>query len=93
MGDLLRAAEGGNFEAESNSGPSSYPTGGFSVTSDLGRIDEIILDAQNASWEAIRESTSDNSVVVGVYSQGTGTEAAAGTDLSGVDFTHIAFQL
>lgn len=93
MPNLLRAAQGGMSETNSESPPASYPSGGFTVSTDLGRVDEAIVQIDNASWEARLESTDETEMVVGVYSQGSGNEAAAGTDLSDDSVSYTAARL
>lgn len=94
MPDLLRAASGQQVQTSSESGPSSYPTGGFSIRTGLGRVDEALVQNGNASYEARLDSISDNNaIVVTMYSQGTGTELAAGTDLSDDSVTYQAKRL
>lgn len=81
------------MEVESNTGPDSYSAGGFEVTSDTGRVDEVSVSADAAGYEARVAGVTDNVVTIEVYNQdGTG-EVADATDLSGVSFTHQAYRL
>lgn len=91
---ILRAQNGMQTNVDSASGPSSYPTGGFSVSTDLGRVDEASVDIDNPLYEARLDSvTSKNSLLVEAYSQASGTELAAGTDLSTDSVTYTAHRL
>lgn len=89
----ILSATNGEQQTNSVSGPSSYPTGGFSVDTDLARASEALVGTDAEAYEARVESTSDNSLVIGMYSQGSGTEIAAGTDLSGDSLTYNAYML
>jgi len=79
------------------SGPSSYATGGFTVTiNDLSRVDDAIVSS-TGGYLAEVSSISGNTVTVKVYyfdygsaSAGTAVEVPDGTDLSGVTFRIIA---
>lgn len=78
-------------------GPSSYTTGGFTVTvSDLTEVHDAIVVA-GGGYLAEVASISGNSVTIKVYefnypatAAGTATEVSAGTDLSGVTFRIVA---
>lgn len=83
MPNVLRARSHQQAEADSVSGPSSYASGtGFSIRSNLGRVDEVDVEIDNASWEARASVADDNAIVAQFYSQGSGTEVADATDLS-----------
>ena len=87
------------------SGPSSYPSGGFTVT--VGEVEKIkeavvipnpsqILEADDTAY-SVSWSVSDNKVTIVIKTlnvTGTSpvswTELSGGTDLSGVKFTIIA---
>jgi hypothetical protein len=79
------------------SGPSSYATGGFTVTiNDLSRVDDAVVIA-GGGYLAEVASISGNTVTIVVRyfdypatSAGTAVEVPAGTDLSGVVFRIIA---
>ncbi len=78
-------------------GPSSYSTGGFTVTIDeLERVEEAIVVA-SAGYMAEVASISGNTVTIKVYdfnypatAAGPAEEVAANTDLSSVGFKIIA---
>lgn len=88
----LQATEGRQVEVESVDGPSSYPTGGFSARSNLGRVDESTVEAVGEAYEASSTVDDDNAVVIEAYSQGGG-EVPAGDDISGTTFTYQAYRL
>lgn len=92
--NILRAASGQQAETSSEAAPSSYPTGGFTVSTDLGRVDEAMVEGDDGSWEVRLDSVSSKTDLdVQVFSQdGTG-EAAGGTDLSGMGITYDAKRL
>jgi len=110
VGRLAKAIGLGGYKVvvTQSAGPSSYSTGGFSVTiSELSTVDYAVAQAMNpgtAGYLAVVKSVSDNTVTVQVYEVnqavdegGTATytvtikEVGAGTDLSGINFTVIAF--
>ncbi len=69
----------------STAGPSSYSTGGFSVTINSARdITDVLVVAATGGYLA-EASVSGNTLTIKAYS-GAGTEVADGTDLSGVTF-------
>ncbi len=78
-------------------GPSSYSTGGFTVTiNELERVEEAIVVA-SAGYMAEVASISGNTVTIKVYdfdypstAVGPATEVADRTDLSSVSFKIIA---
>lgn len=92
MGDVLQASKGQQAESETLAGPSSYPTGGFSHRSDLGRVDAVHGDVDDGTQEVTMTASDDNAVVIQAFSQGGG-EIAAGTDLSGDTYTYTAHRL
>jgi len=70
-------------------GPSSYSTGGFTVTvSELASISNAIVVA-GGGYIAEVASISGNTITVKAYS-GAGTEVTDGTDLSTVTFIVLA---
>ena len=88
--NVSRLADGSLLENESNTGPDAYVQGGFEITSDTGRVDEVMVQCDSPDYEARATDVTDNVVTVQVYKQdGTG-EVAADVDLSGVTFTHSA---
>jgi len=97
--NVLRTSSGQLQAADSVDGPSSYPTGGFSVNTDLGRVNTAMVDSNNDSYEAratgvgsAGSGTQEGFVVVQLYSQdGTG-EVDAGTDVSGTEVSYSAFR-
>lgn len=98
MVNVLRAATHQEAEEDAVVGPASYPTGGFTIRSDLGRVDEVIVHAQESGdnqkpFDATAEVQDDNAIVVSAFSQATGVEAAAGTDLSAITFSWTAHRL
>lgn len=78
-------------------GPSSYTTGGFTVTIEgLSKIYEAVVNAGNGYLAEVA-SISGNTITIKVYefnypatAAGPATEVGAGTDLSGVTFRIIA---
>jgi len=87
----LVARSGQLQETDHVSGPNSYATGGFSVRTNIGRVDNQIVEGDNATYEFRASVADNNAIVVSAYSQSTGTEVAANTDLSGVTVTYTAF--
>ena len=89
MTNVLRARSHQQTEADSVSGPSSYTSGdGFSVRSNLGRVDQVDPEIDNNLWEARLDSiASNNTMVFQFFSQSTSgasaPEAPDGTDFSG----------
>lgn len=83
MPDVLRARSHQQIEADSISGPGSYESGvGFSIRSNLGRVDEVDVEVNNADYEA-RASVADNNAIVATFhSQASGTELPDAADLS-----------
>lgn len=67
--------------------PNSYSSGGFSVRSSLGRVDEASVSGQQEGQEARVTATGSgdraNYVNVQLYSQGSGNQLQADTDISG----------
>lgn len=94
----MRAATHQQSEMNSVSGPQSYDSAtGFSVRSDLGRVDEVEVWAgeedSTKPFDATAEVADDNAIVISAFSQDTGVEAQDDTDLSGITFTWIAERL
>ena len=91
-------ADGRLIAVVTSSGPSSYSSGGFSVTlSELRKVESVIAVYSNAGYLCEGSVGTGNSVTVKVYyfdydatADGAAVEVAAGTDLSGVTFTVIA---
>lgn len=93
MPDIFEAASGQQSTVDNVSGPSSYPSGGFSHRTDLGRVDSASVDADAGSVDAsINTIQNDNEVVIEVFSQ-SGGEVASGTDLSHDTYTVTANRL
>lgn len=94
MPSLLRAARGGQSAADDVSGPSSYPTGGFSVRTDLGRVDRAVAegDSLDNGYE-VTSIADDNALVIQAYDKAAGGEIAGGTDLSDDTVTYLAKRL
>lgn len=92
--NTLVARSGQLTEADSTSGPGSYPTGGFSIQTRMGRVDQAIVEGDNGAYDyKLNSVASHNQIVVQAYSQGSGTEVAANTDLSGDTVTYTAYML
>jgi len=79
------------------SGPTSYPTGGFTVTiADLARIeDAVVIAGGGYKAEVVSISANTLTILVRYYdypaaAAGVAIEIPAGTDLSGVTFRIIA---
>lgn len=93
MSNVIRASSHQQNDTNTRTGPSSYPSGGFSLRTDLGRVDEATVEAQDGDWEAVNSGTTGNNhIQTAVFSQG-GNEAQAGTDLSSINFTYDAYRL
>lgn len=89
----VRAASGQQIETDTVDGP-TYNTGGFTISTNLGRVDEFIVYANGSGYEARYASTeSNNQAVVTVHSQGSGDEVGDDTDLTGETFTYTAYRL
>lgn len=82
----------------SEAGPTSYSTGGFSITlGDLKNVESVIAVLNNRGYLCEVSGISKNAVTVKVYqfdyaatAAGPAVEVPAGTNLSGVTFTVIA---
>lgn len=60
----------------------TYQTGGFSYSSALGRVDSAQAQIQSTSQSAkVTNVTSDNIVVIQVFSQGTGNAVTNGKEV------------
>lgn len=91
--NTLRAASGQHTESDTVSGV-TYNTGGFTVNTNLGRVDEAMVEARGSLYEARFDSViSNNGLVVTVHSQASGDELADDTDLTGENFTYTAYRL
>ena len=91
--NVSRLGKGGLLEAETNAGPDAYVQGGFEITSDTGRVDEVTVECDSPDYEARATDVTENIVTVQVYSQDGSGEVAADVDLSTVNFTHTAYRL
>lgn len=96
----LRAATGEQMEIQTVTGPTSYPTGGFSVVSNLGRVDEFTVQTpSNSIHSKNHDITGYNTMVTTAFSMGTGDAAAEGqeyndaSNLSGDEFVLTAYRL
>lgn len=81
---ILEAVTGETKEVQTDArdGQLSYNTGGFSYTSKLGRVDTAQAEIQSTSQTAkVTSITSDNIVVVQLFSQGTGVAAEEGQEI------------
>lgn len=86
--NILRAATGQQSSVDTldDQQPGSYSTGGFSVRSSLGRVDDATVSVDSPDYEARVTGTGDddraNYANIQIYSQdGTG-EVAADTDIT-----------
>jgi hypothetical protein len=94
MGNLLRAATGEISDVDTVAGPDSYPTGGFSIKTSLGRISDTAVSTDAPGYEAREVGAGDPEWLrIEVHSQDGTSEVAGGTDLSGDNFTYQAFRL
>ena len=94
MGSILTAVKGQGLDVNSVAGPTSYNTGGFTIPTDLGRVDEATLQIDNSSFETRVDSiASNNQIAAQVFSQGSGTEASQDSDFSGDTVTYQAYRL
>jgi hypothetical protein len=92
--NVLRAASGQEQDVRSVSGPSSYPTGGFSVRADIGRVSEAITQGDSVDNGYVVTAINDsNALVVQAYDKAAGGEIAGGTDLSDDSITYFANRL
>lgn len=90
----LVARSGQVTESNDTSGPTSYPTGGFSVRTNIGRVDEALVEGDSGTNVYEKTSVGDNNaIVIQAFSQASGGEIAAGTDLSGDTITYTAYML
>lgn len=91
-------------EVQGVAGPSSYPSGGFTQGSDMGRVDQFMVQVDNPDVYARPHSagtssaiTGSNQMVIQVYSANTGnsagTEASANSDFTNDNFVIRAFRL
>lgn len=97
MGTVLRAASGQHIEVTRVTGPTSYPSGdGFSVTSDMGRVDEFTVQSPSDSVLSKNDNiTGNNTMVVKAYSMtsNVNNEIEDAVDLSGDDYILTAYRL
>lgn len=91
---LINSSTGKAVDSDSVSGPDSYPSGGFEVSTDVLRAsaaqvatDEIGTDAR------VTDTIDSNTLVVEAVDEATGSEVTGGTDLSGTEFTYTARKL
>lgn len=90
--NILRAATGQQAGVDNldDQQPNSYSTGGFSVRSSLGRINDATVSVDNGDWEArvtnIGTGDRANFANVQVYSQDGSGEAANNTDIESDTF-------
>jgi len=91
-------ADGRLIAITTSSGPSSYSSGGFSVTvSELRKVEQVIAVYADAGYLCTGSPGTGNAVTVKAYyfdydasADGAAIEVADGTDLSGVTFTVVA---
>lgn len=95
MPNILQAQSGQTNQVDSIAGPGSYESGdGFSITTNLGRVDEATAEIDNSTWDARATGVADNNtVVVSVFSSDSAGEAPQDTDLSGDEITYSASRL
>lgn len=92
--NVLTASSGQQNEPNNVAGPSSYPTGGFSIRTNLGRVDQAIIQGDNSARSYKVQSTPTNHIVATAHSAGSsGTELASGTDLSSDNIVYDAYRL
>jgi hypothetical protein len=82
MADILRTATGETQSGSDDSPPSSYPSGGYSLDTDLYRVSNALVEIDNNDLEARATSYDSNTVIVEVFSEDTGSEVSGGFDLS-----------
>ncbi|MEM1553244.1 MAG: hypothetical protein QXH03_11355 [Candidatus Bathyarchaeia archaeon] len=91
-------ADGKKIALAAASGPSSYPSGGFSVTvKELNHVHAVLYASITGGYKIGALTVSGNAVTVVVHqynypatSAGPSTEVSSGTDLSGQTVTIIA---
>lgn len=81
-------------EQDSVTATESYQSGGFSVRSSMGRVDNVIVegDSDTRTYEAT-SIDDDNAIVVQAFNRSDGSEAGEGTDLSDDTITYRASRL
>lgn len=88
--NLLTSMSGQQSASDTETGPSSYPTDGFSVRTSLGRVDRASASVDDGAREARVTGTGSldtaNYVTVQVFEQDTASEVSGGTDLSGDEY-------
>lgn len=96
----MQAASGQVMEMQTVTGPTSYPNGdGFTVQSDLGRVDNFIVQTDSGTIETRNDSVvNNNQMVVKAYTANTSgntpyDEVTNDNDLSGDNFTLFASKL
>lgn len=94
MVDILEAASGQQIDAGRTAGPSTIVGGIFSIKTNLGRVDEALVDSEDVSWVAAPQDAGEQTYIqVEVASQGSGNAPSDDTDLSGVTFRYAAYRL
>lgn len=92
--NLMRATSGELSETSEVTGPNSYQSGGFTISTDVGRVDEASIEvSSDDTWIAQVTDTNTTSIIATVRSMDSGNEAANDTDLSAVEFTYTAHRL
>lgn len=96
----MRAATHQQVEDDSVPGPETYPSGGFTIDSGLGRVDEVIVtagesaDSGSKPFDATATVQNHNEILVQAHSQASGVEVADQTEgLQNVTFSWTAQRL
>lgn len=92
MARKYKTESGALVEVEEETGPTSYPTGGFTVSTELGRVNSAQVDTDDPAYEARNTGASGTEFTV-VATDPSGTEVSAGTDISSVTFNYTAKRL
>ena len=89
---VLRSAA--QTEVETFSGDSNYPTGGYTQSTNLTRVDEAVAEVDLKGYIAkVKSISSNNSIVVQLNDSDTGSEVGSGTDVSSATITYTAYKL
>lgn len=102
MSNVTRAASGEEAETDTVNGADSYSTGGISIGTNLGSVDDATVEVDNPNYQAQVEGTSGPHLTVVLYTATVDTttsnasqsvdwsEVADATDISADWFTYTA---
>lgn len=96
----ILSTQGGEIGSDEVTGPDSYSqvtesggsydSGGYSIPTDLIRVDTGLVETDNEGQEARVVSTNENFLIVGVYEADGTAQVTGGTDLSNDEFSYQA---